>query len=301
MSRAENPDPWELPEAQWRAIVDEVGAGNGLDHRDWPGNAAVAVAISVDVDNETLPLSQRVSGPGPLSHAQYGARVGIRRVVDALNRHSVPATFFYPAVSAMLAPERFAEVRAAGHEIGLHGWIHERCGELTPAQELELGTRSIEALTAVTGTRPVGMRTPYWDFTVHTLPIAQQLGLEYDSSLMADDQPYELLRGGEPTGLTEVPVSWIRDDAPYFPDDALGKQALAPHDVLRIWQDEFDGAYAEGGLFTLALHPHVIGHRSRIKVLHDLLAHIAAHSGVWCATHAEIARYATTRRTRPAQ
>ncbi|SFH51228.1 polysaccharide deacetylase family protein [Amycolatopsis regifaucium] len=281
-------------------MVAEVGASNALELGAWPRNATVAVAISVDVDNETLVLSRGMDGPGLLSQGQYGARVGLPRVLETLRRHSVPATFFYPVVSTELDPAGLAAVRADGHEIGLHGWIHEKCGDLTAGQERELALRSAEAMEVAAGARPVGLRTPYWDFTAHTLPIIRELGLEYDSSLMADDQPYELLHRDEATGVTEVPVSWIRDDAPYFPDDALGKQVLAPHEVLRIWQDEFDAAYAEGGLFTLALHPHIIGHRSRIKVLRELLAYIAARPGVWFTTHADVARHAVAQRARPA-
>ncbi|MDT7684107.1 MAG: peptidoglycan-N-acetylglucosamine deacetylase, partial [Pseudonocardiales bacterium] len=62
-----------------------------------------------------------------------------------------------------------------------------------------------------------------------------------------------------------------------------------PRALLEIWRDEFDAAHAEGGLFQLTLHPHVIGHRSRLLVLRELLAHIASHRDVWFATHAQIA------------
>ena len=68
----------------------------------------------------------------------------------------------------------------------------------------------------LTGVRPVGIRTPSWDFSANTLRIIQELGLRYDSSLMADDEPYEIVEDGEPTGVVEIPVEWIRDDAPYF-------------------------------------------------------------------------------------
>ncbi|RSN07143.1 polysaccharide deacetylase [Streptomyces sp. WAC 05977] len=298
MSQLDEKVPWEWSESQWRRIVEEVGAGEGLPAKNWPQGLTAAVAISVDVDNETLPLSGGVTNPGVLSQGQYGARVGLPRVLEALRRHSVPATFFYPVVSTKLDPAGVAAVQADGHEIGLHGWIHERCGELTAQQERELALRSAEALEKAVGIRPVGLRTPYWDFTTQTLPLIRELGLAYDSSLMADEQPYELTHREEPTGVTEVPVSWVRDDAPYFPDDALTKQALPPREVLRIWQDEFDAAYAEGGLFNLALHPHVIGHRSRIKILRELLEYVASHPGVWFATHADVAQHAAERRTR---
>jgi hypothetical protein len=61
--------------------------------------------------------------------------------------------------------------------------------------------------------------------------------------------------------------------------------------VLSIWIDEFEGAYADGGLFQLTMHPHVIGHRSRMAVLAELIEHISAREGVWFATHAHVAEY----------
>jgi hypothetical protein len=58
-----------------------------------------------------------------------------------------------------------------------------------------------------------------------------------------------------------------------------------------MWLDEFERARAERGLFQLTLHPHIIGHRSRIIVLEQLLEHIASTSGVYFARHDAIAAY----------
>ena len=119
----------------------------------------------------------------------------------------------------------------------------------------------------------------------------------YESSLMADDEPYEIVADGEPTGLVEIPVEWIRDDAPYFSFDRYTaiRPYASPRSVLTIWRDEFDCAYAEAGLFQLTMHPHIIGHRSRMTILEELIDHISGHD-VWWATHADIARYAARRK-----
>ncbi|HST65190.1 MAG TPA: polysaccharide deacetylase family protein, partial [Mycobacteriales bacterium] len=175
------------------------------------------------------------------------------------------------------------------HEVALHGWIHERITDLPAGAERELTLRSADALERSTGVRPVGIRTPSWNFSPATLGIIRELGLAYDSSLMGDDEPYEIVADGEPTGIVEIPVEWIRDDAVYFTMDRAVRPYTSPRDVLGIWTDEFDGAYAEGGLFQLTMHPHVIGHRSRMAILTALLDHIAARGDVWYATHAEIA------------
>ncbi|MFJ1646900.1 polysaccharide deacetylase [Streptomyces sp. NPDC088258] len=255
----------------------------------------MAVALSFDVDNETAPFCLDETSPGRVSQAHYGSRVGLPRITSLLREHDARASFFVPAVAMRLAPDAVERVREEGHEVGLHGWIHERCGDLSEAEEYALAERSADVLRRHTGLMPRGMRTPWWDFTEHTLPVARHLGLLYDSSMMADDEPYELLDRGERTGMVEVPVAWIRDDAPYFPDDPAARQILAPRQVLQIWKDEFDGAVAEGGLFQLTLHPHVIGHRSRMLVLRELLTHISSRPGVWFATHEEVARHIGSR------
>lgn len=293
-AEARDEPAWAWEDARWRAVVNKVRAGRSLKPVQWKDGARVAVALSFDSDHESWVLRDGGSSPAGLAMGQYGARAAIPRILALLERYGVPATFFVPAVIARLYPDEQRRVVAAGHEVGIHGWIHERNSQLDPAVERDLCLRAADALTEICGRRPVGLRTPSWDFSPHTLAIIRELGLAYDSSLMADDEPYELLEDGDPTGVVELPVEWIRDDFPYFNmDRATGLRPHTPPEaVLGIWQAEFDGALAEGGLFLLTMHPHVIGHRSRMAMLEELIRYMRSHSGVWFATHAEVAAYA---------
>jgi peptidoglycan/xylan/chitin deacetylase (PgdA/CDA1 family) len=291
---AERPEkPWEWPEPEWRRIVGRARAGRSLRPRSWPGGARCCVTLSFDADHETIPLRDGDESPMRISQGQYGNRQGVPRIRALLDRHDVRASFFYPAVSALLHPEEVRAVADDGHEIGIHSWIHEANTTLPPGVERELTLRAADTLEKLSGKRPVGIRTASWDFSVDTLSIIREMGLLYDSSLMADDDPYELLDDGEPTGIVELPPEWIRDDAPYF--NFLRFSALrpytAPSAVEEIFRAEFDGAYDEGGMFLLTMHPHVIGHRSRIVLLDRLVAHMRARPGVWFATHEEVARW----------
>ena len=114
---------------------------------------------------------------------------------------------------------------------------------------------------------------------------------------MADDRPYTLVANGKDTGLIELPVEWILDDWPFFqlswPSRHVGLRNA--QDVYSVWSAEFDAAYEEGTLFLLTMHPQVIGHRYRIKMLERLIAHIKGKPGVWFATHEDIARYVKSR------
>ena len=114
------------------------------------------------------------------------------------------------------------------------------------------------------------------------------MGLLYDSSLMADEDCYELLLDGEPTGVVELPVEWVRDDAVYFMMHRF--QSLRPQmpveAVFDIFRREFDAAYEEGGICQITTHPHFIGYRSRIWIIEELIRHAKSRPGVWFATHA---------------
>jgi peptidoglycan/xylan/chitin deacetylase (PgdA/CDA1 family) len=248
------------------------------------------VALSFDSDHETNELRDGGKSIGRMSWGQYGSRVGVPRIAALLRTHDIRCSFFVPAVAALIYPDEQRGLAADGHEIGIHGWIHELNSGLPQAAERDLMLRAADTLAQITGIRPVGMRTPSWDFSSWTLAIVKELGLQYDSSLMADEDCYELLLHGEPTGVIELPVEWVRDDAVYFMMNRM--QATRPYtppsDVLDIFRREFDAAYAEGGLFQLTCHPHIIGYRSRIWILEELLRYAKSKGSVWFATHAEV-------------
>jgi peptidoglycan/xylan/chitin deacetylase (PgdA/CDA1 family) len=257
-----------------RTVVNAVRAGQSLQPNAWPSGARVAVLLSFDVDNETVALRFGEPNPGSLSQGQYGSREGLGRVLKLLDRYKVPATFFIPSVS-----------------LAVHGWIHEMNTTLPDSAERALLTKAIAELTQMTGTKPTGYRAPSWNMSPNTLGILRDLGFRYESSLMADERPYELLQDGVPTGLVEIPVEWILDDAPLF--DPRGNSYSPPRDVARVWIDEFDKALEEGTMFVLTMHPHISGHRSRIVALEQLLAHIdsVGKGKVWFATHGAAAEY----------
>jgi peptidoglycan/xylan/chitin deacetylase (PgdA/CDA1 family) len=293
MMKTETLEPWGWSEEHWRKIINRVRAGRSLRPTSWPNDARCAVALSFDSDHETNELRDGGRSIGRLSWGQYGHRVGVPRILALLARHGVPATFYVPAVVALTYPDEQREVVAQGHEIGIHGWIHELNSVLPHEVERDLMMRSAETLEKITGQRPVGLRTPSWDFSPNTLAIEKEMGLLYDSSLMADEDCYELLLDGEPTGIVELPVEWVRDDAVYFMMHRF--QSLRPYtppgDVLDIFRRELDAAHADGGLFQLTMHPHVIGYRSRIWIVEELIRHARAKGDVWFATHADVVRH----------
>jgi peptidoglycan/xylan/chitin deacetylase (PgdA/CDA1 family) len=287
-------EPWQWPESVWRPMIDKARAGRSLAPKSWPDDASCAVALSFDADHETIPLRDSDPSPMRISQGQYGARRGMPRIRALLQRHAIPATFFYPAVSALVHADEVRGVAGEGHEIGIHSWIHERNTTLPFEAERDLSFRASDVLGRLAQRTPCGMRTASWDFSPNTLAIIREMGLLYDSSLMADDEPYELTDDGEATGVVELPPEWIRDDAVYFNMHRFSglRPYTPPSAVEEIFRAEFDGALAEGGLFLLTMHPHVIGHRSRISLLDRLIEHIKAQQAkIWFATHAQVAQW----------
>ena len=289
---AQETPPWDWTDEEVFSAVNQVRAGRDLTPASWPGGARVAVLLSFDVDNETVQgLRTGEVSIGPLSEGEYGSRVALPRVLRLLETEGIPASFFFPAWSGKIAPQQAEMIQSAGpdHEIAVHGWIHERNTLLDGATERRLLEQAVAALTEITGERPVGYRAPSWNLSPNTLQIVRDLGFLYESSLMADDRPYEILADGEATDLVELPVSWILDDAPLF--NPLGNRYASPREVMQVWIDEFDRAWEEETMFLLTMHPHVIAQRSRIVALEGLIEHIQSKEGVWFGTHEEAARW----------
>jgi len=281
---------WEWTDEQIEAAVNKVRAGRDLNPASWPGGARVAVLLSFDVDNETIWLRNNDTNVGGLSQGEYGSRVALGRILKLLDENKIPASFFGPAVSFSLAPQMIEMIQAPGrHEIGVHGWIHERNATLPREDEERLLRQAVQRMTELIGKRPIGYRAPSWNFSDNTLDLLTEMGFLYDSSLMADDRPYEIVANGEPTGFVELPVDWILDDAPLM--NPLGDRYESPRDVLEVYKDEFDVAYEEGTMFLLTMHPHYIGHRSRIVVLRELIEHINKKPDVWFGTHEQAVRW----------
>lgn len=204
----------------------------------------------------------------------------------------MPATFFVPAATLKLTPAIAASINASGrHEFAVHGWIHERASDLTPQEQKHYLRKSVDEITKLTGQRPVGYRAPYGVLTEHTIPNLQEMAFLYDSSLTADDVPYELLRDGKPTGLVELPPSLNLEDSLLDPMNSFTAGIQSPTDTLQSYKDAFDVAYEEGGMLLFVMHPHVTGKLSRIKVLEELIKYAKSHESVWFGTHRDSAEY----------
>jgi peptidoglycan/xylan/chitin deacetylase (PgdA/CDA1 family) len=248
--------------------------------------------LTFDFDAESLWLARdpsHANRPGPLSQGRYGATVGVPRLLEVLAGEQLRATFFIPGWVVEHHPDECRRIRDAGHEIGHHGYLHERAKPEDPEAERQAFERGMKALDTVLAVKPAGYRAPAWDLTPITLDLVHQHGMIYSSNLMDDVFPY--VHPG--ASIVELPVQWTLDDAPYwlFHPTFMPRPLQSPEVVFGIWRDEFLGTYEWGGLFNLTCHPQVIGHPSRLLCLRQLIRFIKGHQEVWWATGREVAEH----------
>jgi peptidoglycan/xylan/chitin deacetylase (PgdA/CDA1 family) len=255
-------------------------------------NPRPTICLTFDFDAISLwigPFAAR--SPSMISRGEFGA-VGCERILRLLDREAIPATFFITGHTADTYPAHVRAIAAAGHEIGHHGYLHENPLALEhPDREREVLLRGFEALDRAAGVRPVGYRSPSWDNSPYTIELLLEQGFRYESSLMGNDYtPYWCRVGdvvqpdgpylfGREVDLVEMPVSWILDDFPHFEYASVRAIGLnntglsAPSKVAEIWRDDFAYMRREvpDGVFTLTMHPQVIGRGHRMLMLERLI------------------------------
>lgn len=258
-------------------------------------DAGLTCCLTFDFDAMSVWLgSYRTRNPGVVSRGEFGA-VAVPRILDLLDRLGVPGTFCVPGHTALAYPDLIKQIRDGGHEIAHHGWVHENPADFDIAGERANLEKGLEALHATAGVTPRGYRSPSWDFSASTAFLLKEFGFLYDSSLMGDDvSPYYLRTGdvmaldgpyvfGRNIDVVELPVTWGLDDFPHFEFVDEDVQGLsAPSKVEEIWRGDFDYAreHVPGGIFTLTMHPQVIGRGHRLTMLERLVRGFMEQDGV---------------------
>jgi peptidoglycan/xylan/chitin deacetylase (PgdA/CDA1 family) len=242
------------------------------------------ICLTFDFDAISMWLAQGKTSPGPISRGEFGAHA-VPRILRMLHQRDITATWFIPGHTVETYPDHCRAIVDAGHEIGLHGYLHEHVSTLDRDGEFAAVHRAREAIRRVVGVEAKGNRTPAWDYTESTVDVLLELGCEYDSSLMATDYtPYYTRSGdmphsdgpyqfGEPTMLVQLPVSWSLDDYVYFEYSAINPGLRRPADAFANFRDDIDYMIREepGGVCVLTFHPQVIGRGHRMLALERLL------------------------------
>ena len=275
----------------------------------WPGDAAIAVQIVLNVEeggeNSVLHgdagseafLSEIVgaaSWPGRRhmnmeSIYEYGARAGFWRVHRLLVSHEVPVTVFGVATALARVPEAVAAAREAGWEIATHGfrWIDYR--DFTRAAEAEELERAIALHERVVGEKPAGVYIGRTSEHTHDL-CAERAHFEYSADTYADELPYWRHSPSGPQLM--VPYTLDANDMRF----ATAQGFNAGTQFLDYLVDSFDTLYAEGlagspKMLSIGLHSRLVGRPGRAAALARFLDHLRAHERVWLARRIDVARH----------
>ncbi len=269
----------------------------------FPKNRKFAACFTYDFDAMSAQIgTMKRTDPASLSQGEFGA-VGARRILDLLDKYSVKATFFTPGFSLDTFTDLAKEIHQKGHEIGHHGYMHERPSELDLEGELAMLRNGNAAISRIAGSNAKGYRAPAWSPGKNTIDLLLQEGFLYDSSLMAHDYlPYLVRRGDAftPTGpfefgkdytLIELPVAWSLDDYPHFELSPFSPGLKAASGVLENWRGDFDYMVdnVPGGVYSICFHPQVSGRGHRMVVMEKLLQHILEREDVWVTRMVDVA------------
>jgi allantoinase len=269
----------------------------------WPGGAPVAVGVIVLVEHVELHPpddSRQVNLPGGvigsnfpfpnlpfLAHREYGHRVGVFRVLDALGRFGVPPTVAFDAMAAERYPNLVQASLDAGAEIVAHGISATRVvtSAMNEDDERAYVAESRARIAAAAGGTPTGWLGPEQSESERTPELLDELGFSYVCDWPNDEQPYRM---STPHGLVAVPTSYTLDDG-----FAVWGRAAVPGTYAELVRRAFstlavDGEHS-GRSMVLVIRPWLSGQPFRIGALEDALRDLAESGGAWLATTGQIA------------
>lgn len=280
-----------------------------------------AIGVHVDAVAGWLGSYGGEDSPSDIQRGVFAGEVGIPRLLTLFERLGLRTTWFIPGHSIETFPDQVAQVVAAGHEVGAHGYSHENPIAMSPTQEEEVLARCVDLIGKVSGQAPRGYVAPWWEMSEHTVELLLRYGFRYDNSqgyhdflpffarvgdrwtkvdygLPAKSWMQPLQRGRE-VDLVEIAANWYLDDLPpmmFIKQSPNSHGFVNPRELEQIWRDQFDWVYREMdyAVFPLTIHPDVSGRPQVLLMLERLIAYISTHEGVsWVPMEEVVADFRT--------
>lgn len=258
---------------------------------EWPGGARLAVWVIPNI--EVFALDEAVPGGfggipdvSPWSTRDYGARVGVFRIMDVLAKRDIPASVTLNSEVCDAYPQIMEDAMALGWEFLGHNQSNtRRLTDIPPETERQVIADTLSRIAQTTGSRPRGWLGSGLAETWNTLDYLADEGVEYVCDWVNDDQPYLMDIGGK--RMVSLPYSTEINDLPAF-----FRFFRSTEDFEAMMRRQSDTLWREGAesgrVMAIALHPFVIGMPHRIWALESALDYIAGHDQVWFATGGEI-------------
>ncbi len=223
-----------------------------------------------------------------LGAREYGARHGIWRLLDILDRHNVRSTVTTNGLVAKLFPETVRTAADRGHELSVHQWDQAVFPPMFASREAEKESMALakDLIEQVSGEKVTGYMSPGPRPTPFTMGILPELGFTWTCDFVDCDFPYLIMTKPYPI----VAVSYATPGCIDY--DLLSR---SHPDRLSELKFVFDAVYAESAKkpmrFSYAVHAHWGGTVPMGRVLDEFLRHVLQHEDVWVSTFGEVADF----------
>lgn len=286
--------------------------GKGMDHPHyawnplplraplrWPGGRGLAVVplINLEMVEDPLPagwpqihsvgggLIRDFPNISRVSTREYGHRVGIFRLVEALLRRGIRPTVAIDVLTAEAYPQLVDYLRQAGTEFVAHGLSVTRpvTSAMDLAQERDYIAQTLERLQAC-GIVPDGWFGPEYGESTRTPQLLGEAGLGYVCDWANDEQPYAMTTPGD---LVALPLWADFDDQTVLINRMCNLDMFEDHFRKALTQLRQDGAVT-ARLLHFCVRPWVTGAPLRIAMFERVLDHILSLGPVWTPTAGEV-------------
>jgi allantoinase len=276
----------------------------------WPGGARIAFAPVIYLEHwEPDPPAGALRDPRFIdpfgdfrpdyrsyTWREYGARIGIFRVFEVLDRNGLTATVAANAAALERYPLLVEECLRRGWEFAAHGTHATRMvsSAMREDDERAVIAESVAAVERATGIRPEGWISQDFGHSTRTPHLLAEAGIRYLADWPNDDQPYWMTTTPP---LLAIPCQSELDDVQLL----WHRRVLTPRYPALV-EDGFRVLHGEGGRsFQLGIHPWLIGMPHRIRYLDEALGRLSRFAGVWNTTLGGIARHLYALRESAAQ
>lgn len=283
---------------------DLTGYAGKPPNPEWPNGAQVAVSFVVnfeegaeysvaegDAVNEGIyEVDHRIDAPDPCieSHFDYGTRAGWWRVMDLLDSYGVKATVSACGRAVERSPQLAKDAIRRGHEVAAHGWRWESHAGMHEAEERAAISRTVEAITAATGQRPIGWHTRSAPSLNTRRLLVEEGGFLYDSDAYGDDLPFFV--GVNGAQHLVLPYAFDTNDMHYQHTQRFSGADFADYVIAAFDWLKHEGDTAPK-MMSIGLHLRMIGRPGRIGALDSILKHVTKDRSAWIAPRADIARH----------
>ncbi|HWP56251.1 MAG TPA: polysaccharide deacetylase family protein [Candidatus Acidoferrales bacterium] len=255
----------------------------------WPEDAGATTAAVADRQRMASAEGRSTKNITSITERQYGERVGVYRLLNVLKDEGLKASFFVNGRTVDAFPELMKRIIAEGHELGSGSWQHHSTTVMSREEQHSGVKRAVDAFQRHLGFRPLGFAMTGERPTDDTPRVLADLGYKYWMAFLHEDLPYVLSVAR--AELVIVPSgAAIADQRPGHVEPGAN-----PHELFRVWKDNFDWLYEEGktypGFMNLVVHPFVTGRPFAAALFRDFLRHVKSHPDVWLTRGIDLANY----------